>query len=182
MEMHPEILQNILSTMLNIIMFEDCKNQWAMSRPLFVLILLYEDYFKWVSSFHLFRPFEYRDIVITVSFAKVSSECSQSTNNNPWQICSKRWCMEWNEVYWLEIGISKSEVVFYFKTCPYTTSFQIHPNSFAISTWHLRIHEIINKQRYRSIPCQRHDCLIVNLPVDCLFRTKLIRFLHVTCF
>uniref|UniRef100_A0A336LE22 CSON010006 protein n=1 Tax=Culicoides sonorensis TaxID=179676 RepID=A0A336LE22_CULSO len=46
MEMHPEILQNILSTMLNIIMFEDCKNQWAMSRPLFVLILLYEDYFS----------------------------------------------------------------------------------------------------------------------------------------
>lgn len=46
MEMHPEILQNILSTMLNIIMFEDCKNQWAMSRPLFVLILLYEDYFR----------------------------------------------------------------------------------------------------------------------------------------
>lgn len=46
MEMHPEILQNILSSMLNIIMFEDCKNQWAMSRPLFVLILLYEEYFK----------------------------------------------------------------------------------------------------------------------------------------
>lgn len=47
MEIHPEILQNILSTMLNIIMFEDCKNQWAMSRPLFVLMLLYEDYFRY---------------------------------------------------------------------------------------------------------------------------------------
>ena len=44
-EMHPEILQRILSTLLNVVMFEDCKNQWSMSRPLLVLILLYEDYF-----------------------------------------------------------------------------------------------------------------------------------------
>jgi exportin-7 len=45
-ERHPEILQRILSTLLNVVMFEDCKNQWSMSRPLFVLILLYEDYFR----------------------------------------------------------------------------------------------------------------------------------------
>lgn len=45
-ELHPEILQRILSTLLNVVMFEDCKNQWSMSRPLFVLILLYEDYFR----------------------------------------------------------------------------------------------------------------------------------------
>lgn len=46
MEMQPEIFQNILSSILNILMFEDCKNQWSMSRPLLVLILLYEDYFR----------------------------------------------------------------------------------------------------------------------------------------
>jgi exportin-7 len=34
LEMHPEILQQILSTVLNVIMFEDCRNQWSMSRPL----------------------------------------------------------------------------------------------------------------------------------------------------
>lgn len=45
-ERHPDILQRILSTLLNVVMFEDCKNQWSMSRPLFVLILLYEDYFR----------------------------------------------------------------------------------------------------------------------------------------
>jgi exportin-7 len=45
-ERHPEILQRILSTLLNVVIFEDCKNQWSMSRPLFVLILLYEDYFR----------------------------------------------------------------------------------------------------------------------------------------
>lgn len=46
LEMHPEILQQILSTVLNVIMFEDCRNQWSMSRPLLGLILLNEDYFS----------------------------------------------------------------------------------------------------------------------------------------
>lgn len=46
MELHPEILQRILASLLNIVMFEDCKNQWSMSRPLLGLILLYEDYFR----------------------------------------------------------------------------------------------------------------------------------------
>ena len=44
--MRPEILQQMLQTVLNIIMFEDCRNQWSMSRPLLGLILLNEDYFK----------------------------------------------------------------------------------------------------------------------------------------
>ncbi|XP_038045966.1 exportin-7-like isoform X1 [Patiria miniata] len=41
----PAILQQMLSTVLNIIMFEDCRNQWSMSRPLLGLVLLNEDYF-----------------------------------------------------------------------------------------------------------------------------------------
>ncbi|EEC05625.1 Exportin-7-A, putative, partial [Ixodes scapularis] len=45
LELHPEILQQMLSTILNIIMFEDCRNQWSMSRPLLGLILLNEEYF-----------------------------------------------------------------------------------------------------------------------------------------
>ncbi|XP_064465819.1 exportin-7-B-like [Ornithodoros turicata] len=45
LELHPEILQQMLSTILNIIMFEDCRNQWSMSRPLLGLILLSEEYF-----------------------------------------------------------------------------------------------------------------------------------------
>ena len=36
----------LLQTVLNIIMFEDCRNQWSMSRPLLGLILLNEDYFQ----------------------------------------------------------------------------------------------------------------------------------------
>ena len=60
--MRPEILQQMLQTVLNIIMFEDCRltlprisfnsiksvvrNQWSMSRPLLGLILLNEDYFQ----------------------------------------------------------------------------------------------------------------------------------------
>ena len=36
----------MLSTVLNIIMFEDCRNQWSMSRPLLGLILLNAEYFE----------------------------------------------------------------------------------------------------------------------------------------
>ncbi|CAH1259314.1 XPO7 [Branchiostoma lanceolatum] len=46
LEVHPEIFQQMLSTVLNIIMFEDCRNQWSMSRPLLGLILLNEEYFN----------------------------------------------------------------------------------------------------------------------------------------
>merc|ERR1712179_869837 len=45
-KMRPEILQQMLQTVLNIIIFEDCRNQWSMSRPLLGLILLNEDYFQ----------------------------------------------------------------------------------------------------------------------------------------
>ena len=40
MKHQPQILYQMLSTVLNIIMFEDCRNQWSMSRPLLPLILL----------------------------------------------------------------------------------------------------------------------------------------------
>lgn len=46
LKQHPEILQQMLSTVLNVIMFEDCRNQWSMSRPLLGLILLNEEYFN----------------------------------------------------------------------------------------------------------------------------------------
>lgn len=45
-KVRPELLQQMLSTVLNIIMFEDCRNQWSMSRPLLGLILLNEEYFE----------------------------------------------------------------------------------------------------------------------------------------
>lgn len=70
-EMHPEILQGILSTIINIVMFEDCKNQWSLSRPLLGLILLYEDYFRWVfktttwkvlTSYLSKLPFKFRSL------------------------------------------------------------------------------------------------------------------------
>ncbi|KAH0956372.1 hypothetical protein HN011_009423 [Eciton burchellii] len=48
LKQHPEILQQILSTVLNVIMYEDCRNQWSMSRPLLGLILLNEEYFNQV--------------------------------------------------------------------------------------------------------------------------------------
>ena len=43
-----------LSTVLHTIMFEDCRNQWSMSRPLLGLILLNEEVLDawWRSSAH----------------------------------------------------------------------------------------------------------------------------------
>ncbi|XP_035214476.1 exportin-7-like isoform X1 [Stegodyphus dumicola] len=50
LKQHPEILQQVsiqmLSTNLNIVIFEECRNQWSMSRPLLGLILLNEEYFS----------------------------------------------------------------------------------------------------------------------------------------
>nr|CAB3267798.1 exportin-7-A-like [Phallusia mammillata] len=42
----PQILQNALTKVLHTIMFEDCRNQWSMSRPLLGLILLNQDYLQ----------------------------------------------------------------------------------------------------------------------------------------
>lgn len=39
---HIVVVAQMLSTVLNIIIFEDCRNQWSMSRPLLGLILLNE--------------------------------------------------------------------------------------------------------------------------------------------
>ncbi|XP_064552247.1 ran-binding protein 16-like [Drosophila montana] len=36
----------MMSSLLNNVLAEDCRNQWSMSRPLLVLILLYEDYYR----------------------------------------------------------------------------------------------------------------------------------------
>ncbi|XP_077291179.1 ran-binding protein 16 isoform X2 [Arctopsyche grandis] len=46
MQRRPEILQQLLTTILNVIMFDECRNQWSMSRPLLGLILLNEDHFR----------------------------------------------------------------------------------------------------------------------------------------
>jgi exportin-7 len=45
LEGNSELLQQPLMTIFNIIMFEDCKNQWSMSRPLLGLILINHDSF-----------------------------------------------------------------------------------------------------------------------------------------
>lgn len=44
------VFRQILQTVLNIIIFEECRNQWSMSRPLLGLILLNEEVFIIVNS------------------------------------------------------------------------------------------------------------------------------------
>ncbi|RXG72220.1 Exportin-7-A [Armadillidium vulgare] len=45
MKHQPSVFQQMLATVLNIIMFEDCRNQWSISRTLLPLILLNNEYF-----------------------------------------------------------------------------------------------------------------------------------------
>lgn len=50
----PQVFQQLLATVINIIIFEDCRNQWSMSRPLLGLILLNEQVFltNFISNHH----------------------------------------------------------------------------------------------------------------------------------
>ena len=41
-----ELIQEIMSSILNTVMFEECRNQWSMSRPLLSLILIDPEYFQ----------------------------------------------------------------------------------------------------------------------------------------
>ncbi|XP_026744136.1 exportin-7-B isoform X2 [Trichoplusia ni] len=50
LQRRPEIMQQLLATVLNLIMFEDRCNQWSMSRPLLGLILLNEEQFSRIRS------------------------------------------------------------------------------------------------------------------------------------
>ena len=43
----------MVSFLLNLVMFEDCKNQWSVSRPLLGLILLQEQFFEQVRHQHI---------------------------------------------------------------------------------------------------------------------------------
>jgi len=45
LEIRSEIFQQMLATVMNIVMFEECRNMWSMSRPLLGLILLNEKVF-----------------------------------------------------------------------------------------------------------------------------------------
>jgi exportin-7 len=42
----PALFQGLLSTLLQIIVFEECANQWSLSRPLLPLILINTDFFN----------------------------------------------------------------------------------------------------------------------------------------
>ena len=38
----PELFGNILSTLFEVVLFEDCSNQWSLSRPMLSVILINE--------------------------------------------------------------------------------------------------------------------------------------------
>lgn len=93
LKQHPEILQQMLSTVLNVIMFEDCRNQWSMSRPLLGLILLneevgifhYKNYVKTSQKFYNFTPkLNIYCYSISISYEKILLEVNQLINKQQW--------------------------------------------------------------------------------------------------
>ncbi|KAM5298237.1 LOW QUALITY PROTEIN: ran-binding protein 17 [Ctenodactylus gundi] len=46
LQQNPDVMQQMMSVLMNTIVFEDCQNQWSVSRPLLGLILLNEKYFS----------------------------------------------------------------------------------------------------------------------------------------
>jgi len=48
LELHSELFQQMLSTIMNTLMLDKCRYQWPMSRPLLGLILLNEDVSMWL--------------------------------------------------------------------------------------------------------------------------------------
>jgi exportin-7 len=79
----------MLSTVLNIIMFEDCRNQWSMSRPLLGLILLNEEVcvvnyygFSLLSLFHSLQYFnKLRSSIITSQPSEKQAAMAQCFEN-----------------------------------------------------------------------------------------------------
>lgn len=46
MQKNPDVLGNLISTLFNQVLFQNCKNQWAMSRPIFSLIVNCPQYYE----------------------------------------------------------------------------------------------------------------------------------------
>jgi exportin-7 len=46
LQLRPEIMRKMMTDILNIIMYEDCRNQWSMSRPLLPLLLLNDEFYQ----------------------------------------------------------------------------------------------------------------------------------------
>ncbi|XP_055989080.1 ran-binding protein 17 [Sorex fumeus] len=46
LQQHPDVLPQMMSVLMSSVVFEDCRNQWSVSRPLLGLILLNEKYFS----------------------------------------------------------------------------------------------------------------------------------------
>ena len=50
LELHSDMFQQMLSSIMNVMMFENCRCQWSMSRPLLGLILLNEEVNTYMSD------------------------------------------------------------------------------------------------------------------------------------
>ncbi|ELK28902.1 Ran-binding protein 17, partial [Myotis davidii] len=56
MQQNPDVLQQMMSVLMNTIVFEDCRNQWSVSRPLLGLILLHGKVVAAAPQHHVGQP------------------------------------------------------------------------------------------------------------------------------
>lgn len=46
MQQRPELLPQLLTTLFELVLFEECNNQWSLSRPMLSLILVNEQIYN----------------------------------------------------------------------------------------------------------------------------------------
>ncbi len=46
LQQRPELLPTLLTTLFEIVLFEECSNQWSLSRPMLSLILINEQVYR----------------------------------------------------------------------------------------------------------------------------------------
>ena len=74
----PHYLQQLLASVLNAVMFEDCKNLWSMSRPLLPLILLNENYYQQLKQETIAMQAENRQQAIARCFTMLMEDVERN--------------------------------------------------------------------------------------------------------
>ena len=79
LQLRPEIFQQMLSSVMNIVIFEDCRNMWSMSRPLLGLILLNEKFFTVLQDrFAQLQPTTAKQQQMTTYFRELMEDVERS--------------------------------------------------------------------------------------------------------
>jgi len=70
LQQRPELLPGLLSSLFEIVLFEECSNQWSLSRPMLSLILVNEQIYSQLQVFHScdLNHFDFSTLTATLTF------------------------------------------------------------------------------------------------------------------